>query len=90
MIWHKYISFEHAFFVYWEIKIRLQHFNFMDLEGNVLAIYMDESLLAQRKFPRTFELVSLYKLSYNTFLTICYLGDNCFLVKNFFILIRLR
>jgi len=45
MCWQKYIGFEQAFFIYWERKIRLKHFNFMYPEGNVLAIDMDESLL---------------------------------------------
>jgi len=80
-----YIGFELAFFYYWEREIRLKNFNFIDPEGNVLAIQMDESNLRERKFSGLFEVVSLYKIGKMSLLTIRYLGDNFFELRIFYL-----
>ena len=73
-----YVAFEKPFFVYWEKEISVQRCRFIDLEGNVFEIQMDEALLAERKFPVGFLLAKMYNLRLLYFIIVRYVGRNLF------------
>ena len=73
-----YVAFEKPFFVYWEKEIGVQCCRFIDPEGNVFEIQLNEALLAKRKFPAGFLLAKMYNLRLLYFINVRYVGGNLF------------
>ena len=62
----------------------MQRCRFIDPEGNVFEIQMDEALLAEREFPAGFLLAKMYNLRLLYFITVRYVGGNLVHLRIFY------